>query len=55
MRVYLIYGVILNSSYNALDLRERPVMQARVSLARRQINAMCTDDSPPQFRILVAP
>lgn len=35
-RLYLIYGVILNSSYNILDLRDRPVMQARVSPARRQ-------------------
>lgn len=34
--MYLIYSVILNSSYNVLDLRDRPAMQARVSPARRQ-------------------
>lgn len=26
-----------------------------VSCKETEINAMCTDDSPPQFRILVAP
>lgn len=34
--MHLIYSVILNSSYNVLDLRDRPAMQARVSPARRQ-------------------